>query len=147
METAAGDRPLSSEDWVRLSRRHCAAARNDLSGKHTSIAWLNAGLAVECALKAAIMWHHRLNGWPSRANRPDFYTHDLAKLAKYAGVDIGLLIHDPIFPAWCVVRQWQRGDSYNPKPMPMQVARDMVEAACGANGVIAWLNVRFRLGS
>ena len=138
---------LSSHDWIVLWRRHCAAARHDLAGKQTALAWLNAGFAVECALKAAIMRHQRLNGWPARASRPDLYQHDLANLAREAGIDISRLTHDPVFPAWCVVRQWQRGDSYNPKPMPVRVARDMVESACGAEGVIQWLIERFRLDS
>jgi hypothetical protein len=140
-----GKLPESSEDWIRLWREHCRAAHALFSNRQHSQAWSHAGFAVECAIKAAIMVHLRLNRWPPKDFKPDYYIHDLAMLASYAGVDVRNLTKDPVFPRWCVVRQWQRGDAYDVIAMRKQVAADMLESACGEEGVIRWLMKRFRL--
>jgi hypothetical protein len=104
-------------------------------------------MAVECALKASIIAHQRWNRSPTRKVFPDFYGHDLRKLAIYAGIKIETLVADPVFPSWCTVRLWRRAEGYNPRPMPIAVAGSMVDAACGSDGVIQWLMNRFRLAT
>jgi hypothetical protein len=37
------------------------------------------------------------------------------------------------------VLQWDRGQGYDPSPMPRKVARSMIEAAFGDNGVVTWI--------
>jgi hypothetical protein len=140
-----GPEPQTIEDWMKLWRRHCQGARQLLEGNSTALAWFNAGMAVECALKACIMAHLRLNRWPDRTLRKELHTHDLRKLALAAGVEIEKLSRDPVFPSWCTVHLWRRSEGYSSKPMPFRVARDMVEGACGLDGVIQWLMIRFRL--
>jgi hypothetical protein len=116
-----------------------------LKARSTALAWFNAGMAVECALKGSIIAHQRWNRSPTRTVLPDFYTHDLRKLASHAGIEIDKLTRDPVFPSWCTVRLWKRSEGYNPNPMPVAVAESMIEAACGPDGVIQWLSNRFRL--
>lgn len=140
-----GPEPQTIDDWMKLWRRHCQGARQLLDANSTALAWFNAGMAVECALKACIMVHLRLNRWPDRSLRKELHTHDLRKLALAAGVEIEKLSRDPVFPSWCTVHLWRRSEGYSSKPMPIRVARDMVEAACGHDGVIQWLMIRFRL--
>jgi hypothetical protein len=100
-------------------------------------AYSHAGFAVECALKAYIMWKGRLNGWPDRDSRPELYTHDLRKLVGIAGIQLSTI--DPIGPSWKVVLDWDRNQAYDPNPMPRRVARSMVEAAFGQKGVVTWI--------
>jgi HEPN domain-containing protein len=140
-----GDLATSVEDWCRIATRAQASARTLLSNKHTAEAWGASGFAVECALKAAIMSRHRFNRWPSREERPDLYSHDLRHLFAEAGIDLQALIRDPPAPKLQTVLLWRRGEGYNPKAMPEKVARDIVDAALGPEGVIEWLCMRFRL--
>lgn len=137
--------PQTISDWITLWRRHCQGAYQPLDANSTALAWFNSGMAVECALKACIMAHQRLNRWPDHNMRKELNTHDLRKLALAAGIDVEKLSRDTVFPSWCTVRLWRRSEGYSAKPMPFRVARDMVEAACGRDGVNQWLMIRFRL--
>lgn len=83
------------------------------------------------------MWKERLNRWPDIDSRKELYTHDLTKLIRIAG--IALKTSDPIAPSWAVVLQWDRGQAYDPIPMPRRVARSMVDAAFGEKGVVTWI--------
>jgi hypothetical protein len=96
----------SVEEWMTLQRRSCQAARVLLRAKIAADAWNHAGFSVECALKAAIMRHQRLNTWPSRAHRPELYTHNLRDLARLA--NITFLTTDPTASRWCVALGPQR---------------------------------------
>lgn len=140
-----GAQPQTIDDWLRLVSRCCNDARVLLRGNATSGAWEHAGFSVECALKAAVMAHHRFNRWPSREHRPDLYGHNLRLLMREAGINDAALLRDRIAPRWQVVLLWGRGDTYNPGAMPSKAARDMVEAACGSDGVLRWIGSRFRL--
>ena len=140
-----GIEPNSIEGWCTLSARGCLTAQVLLGAKQTIDAWAHAGLAVECALKASVMAHHRFNRWPSRELRPDLYTHDLKHLAREAGIDFKALVRDPIASHFQTALLWRRTEGYNPNAMPMHVAADMVTSACGPNGVVQWLASRYRL--
>lgn len=100
-------------------------------------AYSHVGFATECALKAYIMWSKGLNSWPDKGSRPELYTHDLRKLVEIAGIE--LRTTDPIGPSWATVLQWDRGQGYDPNPMPRKVARSMIEAAFGEEGVVTWI--------
>jgi hypothetical protein len=102
--------------------------------------YFNSGLAVECALKAYIMRIERLNSWPSRASRPDLYTHDLRKLVQIAGIPV--TPSNPIAAAWNLVMQWDRNQGYDPSPMPRRVALGWFEAAFGTDGAVTWLRMK-----
>ena len=110
-----------------------ACQQKNLGGQ----AHLNAGFAVECALKAYIMRIERLNTWPEKASRPELYTHDLRKLVRIARIET--TVANPIAAAWNLVMQWDRNQGYDPKPMPRKVAKGWVEAAFGAEGVVTWV--------
>jgi hypothetical protein len=128
----------SPSEWLALVRQHEAAAR--LLAENRAVAaqaYAHVGSAAECALKAYIMWRERLNSWPERGSRPELYTHDLRRLVDIAGIE--LRTTDPVSPSWAVVFQWDRGQGYDPSPMPRKVARSMIEAAFGVNGVVTWI--------
>ena len=105
----AGDEPLSAEDFLRRA-------------------------ASKRAVAAAFMDDKR----PDKASRPDLHTHDLKALFRIAGID----------PTACpphmrgrlrVVLTWDHGHEYASGTMARRVARDMVVAACGEDGVCSWL--------
>lgn len=130
--------PQSVEESLMLARQHEATARLVAEDKLAAgQALFHAGLGVECALKAYIMWRERLNGWPSKDARKELYTHDLRELAEIAG--IRKAPDDPVAPALHIMLQWDRNQGYDPKPMPRKVARSYVEAAFGERGVVTWL--------
>ena len=140
-----GSDPQTAEAWCQVAARNRAVALTLLKAKHTIDAWGHAGFSVECTLKAAAMVHQRFNRWPTRDSRPDLYSHNLVHLMREAGLDPTSLIHDPIAGAFQTVLLWRRTEGYNPKAMPIKVASDMVEAACGVEGVVEWLCKRYRL--
>ena len=83
------------------------------------------------------MWRERLNSWPDKGLRPELYTHDLRKLVRIAGIP--LTSKDRVGPSWKVVLDWDRSQDYDPDPMPRRVARSMIEAAFGQDGVVTWI--------
>lgn len=130
--------PQSPSEWLSLVRQHEAAARALAQTRLAAAqAYFHVGLATECALKAYIMWSERLNSWPDIGSRRELYTHDLRKLVEIAGIE--LRTTDPTGPSWAVVLQWDRGQGYDPSPMPRKVAGSMIEAAFGDDGVVTWI--------
>ncbi len=130
--------PQSPAEWIALAQQHEKSARllaNDrvVAGQ----AYFHIGIAAECALKAYIMWKERLNSWPDNVLRPELYTHDLRKLVRLAG--ILLTTKDRVGPSWKVVLDWNRNQAYDPNLMPRRVARSMIEAAFGQEGVVTWI--------
>jgi hypothetical protein len=130
--------PNTVEGWLTLTRQHQDSAEM-LSDDKSAAAqgYFHAGLAVECALKAYIMRRQRFNTWPSRQARPDLWTHDLRALREIA--QIPLIAAAPVAAAWHIVLQWDRNQGYDPARMPRKVAKSMVEAAFGKNGVVTWI--------
>lgn len=125
-------------EWLDLAGQHEAAAitlcRNRLTAGQ---AIFHVGIGIECVLKALVMKKNGFLAWPSRSRRPDLWSHNLVFLLGAAGVTIDP--DDPVAPAWLIVSQWDRGQGYDPKPTPLRVARDMVDAAFGRDGVASWL--------
>ena len=130
--------PDSVDEWLLLVGQHAEAAR--LLSQHSMTAAqavFHVGVGVECAIKALIMSREQLNGWPSRASRPDIFTHDLRRLLTIASIDPKQT--GTVAPSWHVVLQWDRNQGYDPRPMPLIVARQYVEAAFGQQGVATWI--------
>lgn len=130
--------PDTPEGWLSLVAQHEQAAR--LLAEDRKVAnqgFWHAGTATECALKAFIMRKERLNGWPSKESRPELWTHDLRQLVKAAGIKLDPKA--PEGPSWHVVLQWDRNQGYDPNKMPRTVARAMVEATFGDQGVVTWI--------
>ncbi len=130
--------PNSPDEWFQLAEHHRRTAEL-VSGDKIAAgqACFHAGLAVECAIKAYIMYRERLNGWPSREARQDLYVHDLRKLWEIA--DLRRDASAAHAPALHLFLQWDRGQGYDPKPMPRKVARSWIEAAFGPNGLVTWI--------
>ena len=136
--------PQTIEEWCGLAHQKRRAAELLLKDGQFEEAWLSAGFAVECALKAAIMKVHRFNSWPSREARRDLYVHDLTTLLALAGIAVDSLIEDAIATKLLVVLLWQRSDGYRTK-MPGKVARDICAAAFSPDGVLPWISTRFQI--
>lgn len=131
---------------MTLCRQHLDAACALLAAKQPNRAWIEAGFAVECCLKAAIMSKERLNRWPSPGGEPELWTHDLVALAKRLGITAAALDpRDTASPSWKLVFEWERGHGYAIDKLPLKYAEQMYEAAFGPNGVVRWLASRFRL--
>jgi hypothetical protein len=130
--------PNSPDEWFQLADHHRRTAQLVAKDKIAAgQACFHAGLAVECALKAYIMHRERLNGWPSREARQDLYIHNLRKLWEIAGLQLDT--HSAQAPSWHLFLQWDRGQGYDPKPMPRKVAQSWIEAAFGPNGLVTWI--------
>lgn len=97
-----------------------------------------SGFAVEFALKAVIMERERMNSWPSKDSRPDLCVHGLRTLFRAAGIDVRTA-PPAVQPAIRQVLDWDRSHDYRAGAMPRKLARSMVEAAFGRNGVVRWL--------
>jgi hypothetical protein len=128
--------PASVDEWLALVRhQHEAAAKLMCEDKNAArMGYDHAALAVECALKAYI-WHiERFNQPPEPGDRPELFKHNLRVLKDKGGIIIKPT--DANAPSWFVVLQWDRSQYYDPKPMPREVAKAMVEAAFGPRGVV-----------
>lgn len=134
--------PKSPEEWLRLAAQHELAAKTMCEDrKAAGMAYGHVGFGAECALKAYIMHKERFNQWPSKDSRPDLHTHNLRDLMDIAGIPRDP--KGPLAPQWAVVLQWNRAQGYDPKPTPRKVARQMVEAAFGSDGVVTWIRQQF----
>ena len=136
------DEPLSRADFLRrvASKRAVALSMVD-DAEHCFEAWLASGYAVEFALKALIMSYERLNAWPSRVSRPELYTHDLQGLFIRSGLAFAQ-VTGSLRGSLRTVLDWDRGHEYKTIAMPPKVARGMVDAAFGEDGVVPWLTKR-----
>ncbi|MCF6112010.1 hypothetical protein [Mesorhizobium muleiense] len=134
----------SPDEWMKLARSYAKVAETLVENKELCFhAWRNAGFAVECSVKAVIMFHHRWNKWPEKSEMPGVYVHDLAKLVRVAQIVLDPL--HPTAPSWHTAMHWNRTQSYNPQNMPRKMARSMLAAATGNNGVIPWLATTYQL--
>lgn len=139
------DSPDSVEGWLRLVERSRHICEAVIDNPHTApAAWQNAGFAVECTLKAAIMAKERLNQFPSRRERKELYTHSLPELLKILGVEVTLDME--MAPAWSVVTRWRREHTYSAGHIPKPMVRGIVNAAFSQEGVIQWISQRFLKG-
>jgi len=146
-DPSAHTSPLhSSDEWLALCRRYRDDALILQRGRRPDGAWLNAGFAVECCLKAAIMKKERLNQWPDKDSAPDLWTHDLMSLFKRLGVDpLKFDPKNPVAPALKTVLDWRREHGYSVGKLPVKFAEAMCRAAFETNGVVEWIAGKYRL--
>jgi hypothetical protein len=135
--------PITADDWERVAHQKLKAAMHLQQIRSTTEAYDQAGVAIECALKARIMRHERLNQWPSRERRRDLYTHDLAFLLKAGGLQDRMLAESAsgtnIGIAWAIAKEWSVEARYARNMRP-RLARDMIWAASSANdGLVRWI--------
>lgn len=129
----------SADDWRRRAREKEQAAKVLATDRKTARdGYVQAGFAVEYALKAVIQKRHRFNRWPDKNERPDLYVHNLRPLIVAAGIDPQALSPE-LRKNLSVVSNWDRGHDYAAERMPRKVVRDMIECAFGEDGVMTWL--------
>lgn len=136
---------LAAEDWERTARDYAAAAGRLIRMRPPMArsAYQEAGMALECALKACIMRRHGLNQWPSRSQHPAFYTHDPDVLLRLADLDgpmqAELAAETPIGLAWTIAKDFSINRRYpDGRAFPEKLARGM-EAAINRRGLLSWL--------
>lgn len=124
--------PVVADDWEKIALNKLKAAIHLKQIRSLAEDYEQAGCAIECALKARIMRHERLNQWPSRDRRRELYTHDLAFLMKSAGLEPQMLIEvvsaTNIGVAWSIAKEWSVDARYA-RDMRPKLVRDM---GCGA---------------
>jgi HEPN domain-containing protein len=136
----------SSDEWLELCRRYRDDAQALRRAKRPDGAWLSAGFAVECCLKAAIMKKERLNRWPDKESAPDLWTHDLRGLFRRLGVDpLSFDTKNPVAPALKMVLDWRREHGYSVGKLPQKSADSMCQAAFESNGVVEWIASLYQL--
>lgn len=138
--------PDTVDGWLALANQHEQMARIGCESKTAAQqGYFHAVMAVECALKAYI-WHRaRFNERPSQQERPELYSHNIRLLKDKA--NILPKPTDPNGASWIVILNANRGQYYDPKPMPRKVARQVVDAAFSEVGVVTWIRRQLnRLG-
>ena len=136
----------SVDEWLALCRRYRGDAEALRASHRPEGAWLNAGFAVECCLKAAVMKKEGLNRWPDKDSAPDLWTHELRDLFKRLGIDPVKFDHrNKVAPSMKMVLDWRREHGYSVGKLPKKNAADMCEAAFGSNGIVEWLARTYRL--
>lgn len=136
----------SVAEWLALAKSARLDTEVLLGTRRADLAWLQAGFAVECTLKAAIMKKEGLNHWPDKNAAPDLWTHDLIDL--YGRLGVVPAKFDPkhsVAPALRMTLEWQREHGYAAGKLPIKYARDLCEAAFGDTGVIEWLAKKYQL--
>ncbi len=95
-------------------------------------AYYLAGYAIECALKACIARKTKRYDFPDKELAQNVYTHDLAQLARLAGLRDQLeeeFRNDPLLETrWDLVRDWKEKSRYELR------GRDRAEAMLDAVG-------------
>ncbi len=76
---------MNREDFRKLAETRLEDAKALLQAGRFDAAYYLAGYAVECALKACVCGQTREFDFPPKETR-DYYTHDLDKLLKTAGL-------------------------------------------------------------
>jgi HEPN domain-containing protein len=139
--------PVNSvAEWLQLSRRFRGDAEALRIARRPDGAWLNAGFAVECCLKAAIMRKEGLNRWPDPESAPELWTHDLRGLFKRLGIDPLKFDHSHrVAPSLKMVLDWRRQHGYSVAKFPQKFASNLCDAAFGSNGVIEWIAAQYQL--
>jgi hypothetical protein len=136
----------SPDDWLALCRRYRDDARALERSRRPEGAWLSAGFAIECCLKAAIMKKERLNRWPDQDSAPELWTHDLRGLFRRLGIDsLGFDPRNAVAPALKTVLDWRREHGYSVGKLPQKFASNLCVAAFESNGVVEWIAGLYRL--
>jgi HEPN domain-containing protein len=132
---------MTRQDFQRLTRLRLRDARRLLGGGNTEGAYYLTGLAVECALKAAIARKTRRHDFPPKPKVVyGVYDHDLNKLLVAAGLDAVLdkaAAANPILQAnWALVKDWTIESRYLASGLN---GYELYRAVTGRNGVLGWL--------
>jgi len=133
---------MTRRDFQRLTRLRLSDARTLLKNGNNEGAYYLTGLAVECALKAAIARKTRRYDFPPEPKflRDGVYVHDLNRLLIAAGLDKALdasaAANAQLKQNWIVVKDWAVESRYIVAGLGAQT---LYRAAAGRNGVLGWL--------
>jgi hypothetical protein len=142
--TKAGERfstTMTRKDFQCLSRLRLNDARTLLKSGNNEGAYYLTGLAVECALKAAISRRTQRYEFPPKPTIVrGIYDHDLNKLLVAAGLDTVLetatASNAELKQNWGLVKDWTVESRYLLAGLS---ADALYRAATGRNGVLGWL--------
>jgi HEPN domain-containing protein len=132
---------MTRKDFQRLTRLRLNDARALLRNGNNEGAYYLTGLAVECALKAAIARRTQRHEFPPKPTIVrGIYDHDLNKLLISAGLEKALeaaaVGNAALKQNWALVKDWTVESRYVTTGLDGEV---MYRAATGRNGVLAWL--------
>lgn len=131
----------TSADWSREATVYLADAQT-LAARHSwRNAYMSAGFALECTLKARIMRVSGMNRWPARGDRPELFTHNLAALAFHAGLAAAIqaetTVKTDLGALWLIAKDFDVNLRYpDGSPFPVKLGRDMLAAA---EALMPWL--------
>jgi HEPN domain-containing protein len=132
---------MTRKDFQRLTRLRLKDARVLLKNGNNEGAYYLTGLAVECALKAAIARRTQRHEFPPKpAIVRGIYDHDLNKLLLAAGLEAALdaatATNTALNQNWVLVKDWTIESRYLVTARSAQI---LYRAAAGRNGVLQWL--------
>jgi HEPN domain-containing protein len=132
---------MTRKDFQRLTRLRLNDARTLLRGGNKEGAYYLTGLAVECALKAAISRRTQRHEFPPKpAIVRGIYDHNLNTLLQAAGLEKVLEAdaagNVALKQNWVLVKDWTVESRYVTTGLDGEV---MYRATTGRNGVLAWL--------
>jgi HEPN domain-containing protein len=132
---------MTRRDFQRLTRLRLNDARILLRNGNNEGAYYLTGLAVECALKAAIARRTQRHDFPPKPTIVrGIYDHDLNKLLVAAGLDGALdtatATNSALNQNWLIVKDWTVESRYL---LSSRSADALYRAATGRNGVLGWL--------
>src|SRR5271165_733916 len=133
---------MTRRNFQRLTRLRLSDARALLRNGNNEGAYYVTGLAVECALKAAIARRTRRHDFPPEPKlvRESIYSHELDKLLVAAGLKSTLndaIGNNAALGAnWALVKDWKVQSRYLLSGLSGDT---MYRAAAGRNGVLGWL--------
>lgn len=132
---------MTRRDFHRLTRVRLRDARVLLASGNNEGAYYLAGLAIECALKAAIARKTQRYDFPPKPPIVSgMYVHDLNKLLVAAGLDSALdaaLANNPALKTnWALVKDWSVESRYVVGGLN---GVELYRAVAGRNGVLGWL--------
>lgn len=124
-----------------LARLRDARALYD-AGRYDACIYL-AGFALEMALKARVMKHLAIEGYP---NDRFFRTHDLDQLLMLSGLAKRVNGEPVLLTPWSVVADhWDPTSRYDaPGKATERIARDVLDAVSDQEGgLVSWLKTRW----
>jgi hypothetical protein len=132
---------LTRRDFQRL----CDIRLGDAEALFTSRRWAGAyylyGHAIECAIKAIIAKETRRYEFPDKKRAEGSHSHDLAALARLAGLDWETEgVGDPLFTVnWEEAKRWSEAVRYDPTLGRARAQRLREAILDRDHGVLQWL--------
>lgn len=125
---------------MKLARQRRTSAKLLIDHpQNTLVAFENIGLSIECAMKAVIAKRKRFNEWPTRAQVPELFGHNLRLIARYG--DLFPPASDPTYSGnFHAILDWNRDRVYSSGRLDRAYVRRLYDAAFGPKGVMEWLS-------